>query len=42
MPQGMAALQGISLNQDYLLRLAAHNAALLQHGIFNAQGEPEL
>lgn len=38
-PDGMAALQGITKDSQFLQRLASHNAALLQHGIFNDQGE---
>ncbi|KXF80313.1 hypothetical protein ATN88_10835 [Enterovibrio coralii] len=39
MPKGMAELQGISFSEEYLLKLAQHNASLLQTGIFNVQGE---
>ncbi|CZF84025.1 Nucleoid occlusion factor SlmA [Grimontia celer] len=38
-PQSLATLQGITMDEDYLQRLAQHNAALLQHGIFKVQGD---
>lgn len=41
-PTALADIQGITMDSAFLEKLAKHNAALLQHGIFKVQGDNTL